>query len=173
MITSNDFKINILRRSQSYDYKFDKTKNTFNNNIKNNMIDIFQLERKDQIIFQCMCQSISNHPNYDHYDSIAEGSFQIKCFVPPKNFHGEIHAIINTKDMEGQLIDEDAYQMENGQLKGRWLIHDTVYNGKRLNYAWSGACIMLYPEDLEKFNNKLKKFGINNNYILNGKLEEI
>ena len=55
---------------------------------------------------------ISNHPNYDHYDSIQEGSFQIKCFVPSRSFHGEIHAIINTKDIEGQVIDENAHQIE-------------------------------------------------------------
>lgn len=173
MITSNDFLINIIRKKESYDYKFDKTKNNFNNNVKNNMIDIFQLLRKDVVIFQCMCQSISNHPNCDHFDSIQEGKFQVKCFVDSGSFHGEIHAIINTKDIEGQIIDETSHQIEDNQKKGRWLIHDTVYNGKRLNHAWAGACIMVYPEDLEKFNNKLKKYGINDNYILNGKLVEV
>ncbi len=164
----------VKRKKESYDYKFDKNKNDYQNNIKNNMLDSLQLIHNGEIIFECnKVQTISNHPDYDHFDTVAPGEFQIKCFIKPITFHGEIHGIINTKDIEGQVINEDAKQLEDNHLKGRWLIHDTWYNGKRLNHAWSGACFMMYPEDLEAFNNKLKEKNVNDETIINGRLKEV
>ena len=173
MIINKDLIIYIQRFKKSHNFKYNNDLNTFSNNIKNNMQDIFQLLRKNEIIFECKCQSIANHPEFDYLDSIQEGNFQIKCFVNSGHFHGKIHAIINTKDLAGQIIDSNAYQMEDGQLKGRWLIHDTWWKGKRLIHAWSGACIMIYPESLELLNRKFRQHGVNENYILNGELKEI
>ena len=58
-------------------------------------------------------------------DSVAAGSFTVKCFVPPRTFHGEIHAITKTRDLDGQEIDRNAMQTtKDGYQNGRWLIHD-------------------------------------------------
>lgn len=173
MIISNDLFIDIKRFKGSHYFKFDKNKNDFENNINNNMLDIFRLFYKNISVFQCSCQTIANHPKYDYLDSLAEGNFQVKCFVPPNDYHGEIHAIINTKNLAGKIINKNSYQAGNGELKGCWLICDNVWKGRRLVYAYSKSSIIMYPENLEMFNSKLKKYGINGNYIIRGKIEEI
>ena len=58
-------------------------------------------------------------------DTVRAGNFTVKCFVPPRTFHGEIHAITKTRDLDGQEIDRNAMQTtKDGYQNGRWLIHD-------------------------------------------------
>lgn len=195
MIISNDFLIKVIRKKESYDFIVDKnhiyegnrrekkfTRADFRNNIKNNMLDDIILYKNQRIyndnyahteIFRCKAQTVANYPLCDLHDTIAVGKFQLKCFIDPLNWHGEPHIIINAKDIEGQIINSDSRQWEDNQLKGRWGMHDTWYKGKRLIYAWSKACFVVYPEDLVGFNDKLRRNGIDNNYILNGEVTEI
>lgn len=62
----------------------------------------------------------------------------MKSFVPPRTFHGEIHAISKTRDLDGQEIDRNAMQTtKDGFQNGRWLIHDRYSQklGRDTNYA--------------------------------------
>ena len=103
------------------------------------------------------------------------GGFTVKCFVPPRMFHGEIHAITKTRDLDGQEIDRNAMQItKNGYQNGRWLIHDkySFSKGKDTNYAWSAGCFILSSKDLEAFNRVLKSYGIKAGDAVDGVLQE-
>ena len=177
--------LKILRSKKSYDFKADPKKpDSFSNNWKNNSLDDFVLTENSKEIFSCKCQSVSNYcfgemsggDTVSHGDSVAEGEFTIKCFVPPRKFHGEIHAITKTRDIDGQWIDRDAMQMPNsGYQNGRWLIHDkfSFEKGADTNYAWSAGCFILASKDLETFNKILKEFGIKAGDEIQGILTEV
>lgn len=114
--------LKILRSKKSYDFKADPKKpDSFSNNWENNSLDDFVLTENSKEIFSCKCQSVANYcfgdmsggDTVSHGDSVAEGEFTIKCFVPPRKFHGEIHAIIKTRDIDGQWIDHNAMQTAN------------------------------------------------------------
>lgn len=177
--------LKILRSKKSYDFKADPKKpDSFSNNWKNNSLDDFVLTENSKEIFSCKCQSVANYcfgdmsggDTVSHGDSVAEGEFTIKCFVPPRKFHGEIHAIIKTRDIDGQWIDRNAMQTANsGYQNGRWLIHDkfSFEKGADTNYAWSAGCFILSSKDLEAFNKILKKYGIKAGDEIQGILTEV
>ena len=177
--------LKILRSKKSYDFKAaPKKPDSFSNNWKNNSLDDFVLTENSKEIFSCKCQSVANYcfgemsggDTVSHGDSVAEGEFTIKCFVPPRKFHGEIHAIIKTRDIDGQWIDRNAMQTANsGYQNGRWLIHDkfSFEKGADTNYAWSAGCFILSSKDLEAFNKILKKYGIKAGDEIQGILTEV
>ena len=179
------FALKIFRSKKSYDFKADPKKpDSFSNNWKNNSLDDFVLTKNSKEIFSCKCQSVANYcfgdmsggDTVSHGDSVAEGEFTIKCFVPPRKFHGEIHAIIKTRDIDGQWIDHNAMQTaNNGYQNGRWLIHDkfSFEKGADTNYAWSAGCFILSSKDLEAFNKILKKYGIKAGDEIQGILTEV
>lgn len=164
--------IRIIREKRSYDFKLNQALDTFANNIKNNLIDTILITNNNDVVFKARCQSVANYPGA-FKDTIKEGKFQVKCFVKPITMHGEIHAIINTFDIDNQSINHDSYQVENNITKGRWLIHNTFYNGKDLQYAYSAGCVMLRVKDMEEFNKCLKDLNVGANDILNGILTEV
>jgi uncharacterized protein TP_1000 len=165
-------KLTIIRHKESYRFKADKSKpDSFSNNWKNNSLDDFILNDGGVEVFKCKCQSVANYcfgdmksgDTVSFGDSVAPGGFTVKCFVPPRTFHGEIHAITKTRDLDGQEIDRNAMQTtKDGYQNGRWLIHDkySFSKGKDTNYAWSAGCFILSSKDLEAFNRVLKSHGI-------------
>lgn len=177
--------IHIKRHKASYHFKADPEKpDSFSNNWKNNSLDDFILQKDGQDIFTCRCQSVANYcfgdmlpgDTVNHGDSVAEGAFTIKCFVPPRRFHGEIHAIIKTRDIDGQVIDRNAMQTtKDGFQNGRWLIHDrySAKLGKDTNCAWSAGCFILSSHDLHAFNTVLKENGIKTGDEIPGNLTEV
>lgn len=161
-------KIEVWRNPKSYDFKVNKFKpDGFDNNWKNNSIDKLCLIKDSIPIFCCKCQSVANYcfgdmataDTVSFGDTIAPGFFTIRCFVKPRKFHGQIHAIINTCDIDGQIIDHNAMQMNSsGFQNGRWLIHDRYSSKikKDTNNAWSAGCLILSSQDLADFNSLLE-----------------
>lgn len=99
-------KLQIWRNRQSYNFKADPGKpDGFDNNWKKNSLDLLVLLDGSAILFQCHAQTVANYcfgdmtpgDNLPHGDTVAAGEFTLKCFVEPRAFHGEIHAIIKTK----------------------------------------------------------------------------
>ena len=96
--------------------------------------------------------------------------------MPPRKFHGQIHAITRSRDIDGQWIDRNAMQTAaNGYQNGRWLIHDKFSFEKRAdtNYAWSAGCFILSSNDLEAFNAELKAQGVVAGDEIAGTLSEV
>ena len=164
--------LHIIRYVESYDFKAEPDKpDSFSNNWKNNSLDDFILLNDDTELFKCKCQSVANYcfgdmlpgDTVSYGDSIAAGDFTVRCFVPPRKFHGQIHAITQTVDIDGQRIDHNAMQTTKGGYQtGRWLIHDrfSFSKGADTNYAWSAGCFILSSKDLELFNQTLKAHGV-------------
>ena len=177
-------KLIIIRHKESYHFKADECKpDSFSNNWKNNSLDDFILTDDGAEIFKCKCQSVANYcfgdmkegDTVSFGDSVAVGGFTVKCFVPPRLFHGEIHAITKTHDIDGQEIDCYAMQTtKDGFQNGRWLIHDRYSQklGRDTNYAWSAGCFILSSKDLEAFNRVLKSHGIKAGDAVDGVLQE-
>lgn len=178
--------INIVveRNLKSYQFKVNpELPSSFSNNYKNNSIDKISIYDDKAEIASFKCQTVANYcwgeyksnGNTEHGDTIAEGYFKIKCFVEPRNFHGEIHGIIETKDIDGQWIDHNSMQIENGYQTGRWLIHDRFSSktGKDTNYAWSAGCIILSSDDLKSFNDILHAYQVKSGDIINGEIVEV
>ena len=165
-------KIQIWRKRQSYDFKADPEKpDGFDNNWKNNSLDLLVLLDNSEILFQCHAHTVANYcfgdmPPGDkvpHGDTVAEGEFTVRCFVEPRKFHGKIHAITSTTDLDGQRIDRNAMQITDGGFQnGRWLVHDRYSPklGKDTNYAWSAGCFILSSQDLSRLNSILKNEGV-------------
>ena len=165
-------KLHIIRYVESYDFKVEPDKpDSFSNNWKNNSLDDFILLNDDTELFKCKCQSVANYcfgdmlpgDSVSYGDSIAAGDFTVRCFVPPRKFHGQIHAITQTVDIDGQRINHNAMQTTKGGYQtGRWLIHDrfSFSKGADTAYAWSAGCFILSSKDLEDFNQTLKAHGI-------------
>lgn len=164
-------KLIVIRKKSSYDFKANpKAPDSFANNWKNNSQDDFVLLDNGQPLFQCRCQSVANYcfgdmataDTVSHGDTVAPGEFTLKLFVEPRNFHGQIHAITRTRDVDGQWIGHDAMQTtKKGFQNGRWLVHDrfSFKTGKDTNQAWSAGCFILSSFDLEQFNIVLKAMG--------------
>lgn len=165
-------KFEIRRNRQSYNFKADPGKlDSFENNWKNNSLDLFALLDGQELLFQCRAQTVANYCFGDmkpgdrlpHGDIVAEGKFTVRCFVEPRKFHGEIHAITSAADLDGQAIDRNAMQISaQGFQNGRWLIHDRYsFNlGRDTDYAWSSGCFILSPKDLAELNTVLKREGL-------------
>lgn len=175
----------VERRKTSYSFRLDpKSPDSFSNNIKHNMEDSFCLFDDRAEIFRCPCQSVANYcfgemrksMEKDAGDTIAEGQFKVKCFVEPRSYHGEIHGIIETRDIDGQWIDRESMQeYGDGEKAGRWLIHSTWSD--RLKHdnpiAYSAGCIMLSSANLESFNRLLKAYEVKPGDIIPGEIVEV
>ena len=165
-------RLEVWRSRKSYDFKADPAKpDGFDNNWKNNSLDLLVLFDGSKVVFNCRAQTVANYcfgemtpgDTLPHGDTVAEGEFTIRCFVEPRKFHGQIHAITKTKDLDGQTIDREAMQTTAGGFQnGRWLIHDrfSFKLGKDTATAWSGGCFILSSADLESFNKALKAAGV-------------
>ncbi|MBQ9624242.1 MAG: hypothetical protein IJR39_13040 [Treponema sp.] len=177
-------KLQIWRRQQSYDFKADPGKpDGFDNNWKNNSLDLLVLLDGSAILFQCHAQTVANYcfgdmtpgDNLPHGDTVAAGEFTLKCFVEPRAFHGEIHAITRTKDLDGQEINREAMQTTAGGFQnGRWLVHDrySFKLGKDTNCAWSAGCFILSSNDLAQLNAILKNEGVKAGDEISGEVIE-
>jgi hypothetical protein len=164
-------KIVIKRQKSSYDFKANPSApDSFANNWKNNSQDDLILMDDGQPVYQCKCQSVANYcfgemataDSVAHGDTVAPGEFTLRLFVPPRSFHGEIHAITQTRDVDGQWIGRDAMQTTaNGFQNGRWLLHDRWSSkiGADTNQAWSAGCFILSSKDLEQLNIVLRSLG--------------
>lgn len=153
-----------IRRLCSYDYKADQAEpDSFENNWKNNSLDWLVLKENGHELLRVRCQTVANYCFGDmatadtaaHGDTVAPGAFTVRCFVEPRGFHGEIHAITRTRDLDGQWIDREAMQTTGkGFQNGRWLIHDrfSFRTNRDTNHAWSAGCFILSSADLERLN---------------------
>lgn len=177
-------KLQIWRNRQSYNFKANPGKpDGFDNNWKNNSIDLLVLLDGSAILFQCPAQTVANYcfgdmtpgDSLPHGDTVTAGEFTLKCFVEPRAFHGEIHAITKTKDLDGQTIDRNAMQTTAGGFQnGRWLVHDrySFKLGKDTNYAWSAGCFILSSNDLARLNAILKNVGVKTGDEISGEVIE-
>lgn len=179
-------RIEVIRHKSSYDFKADpNAESSFANNWKHNSEDEFQLiSETGYILFKCKVQSVANYcfgdyatgDSVEYGDTIAPGQFKIKCFVEPRNFHGEIHGIVETKDIDGQWINHDSMQTTaNGFQNGRFLIHsrwsDKVQGDT--NSAWSAGCFIMSTKDLETLAEVLHEKNVQPGDIIEGVLTEI
>ena len=177
-------KLEVWRNRQSYNFKVDPSKpDSFRNNWKNNSLDLLVLLKDGKSIFQAKTQTVANYcfggqrpgDSIPHGDTVAEGKVTVRCFVEPRNFHGEIHAIISTKDLDGQIIDRNAMQTTVGGFQnGRWLIHDRFSSklGRDTNYAWSSGCFILSSSDLVQLNAILRSEGVKSGDEIQGEIIE-
>jgi hypothetical protein len=133
-----EFFIKIERNKSSYNYKENPELDSFNNNIKNNCQDkLILLKDGNEIFSHNQLQSIANYPGNFSNDSIAEGDFQLQCFVwvgssfaDPNNADRiKIHGIINAKTLTGDIIGHDSYIIykDGSKSAGRVLHHTTYY----------------------------------------------
>ena len=156
--------LKIIRCRKSYHFKADENKpDGFSNNWKNNSLDDFVLSADGTELFKCKCQSVANYgfgrqrpeDTIVHGDTVRASGFTMHCFVPPRNFYGEIHAITKTVDIDGQEIDRNAMQTtKKGFQDGCWLIHDRYSQKLRRDtkYAWSVGWFILSSKDFAAFN---------------------
>lgn len=168
MGTINTMNIRIERARSSYDFRADPSKpDGFGNNWKNNSKDWLVLRDGGTELARFRCQSVANYcfganataDTVAHGDTVAPGSFELRLFADPRRFHGEIHAITRTRDLDGQWIGRDAMQTTaGGYQNGRWLVHDrwSEAQGGDTNYAWSAGCFILSSGDLESLNTLLR-----------------
>ena len=148
------FQLKIIRYGKSYHFKADKSKaDSFSNNWKNNSLDDCVLSDGGVELFKC--QSVANYCFSEqspcctivHEDTVRAGGFTLRFFVPPRNFHGEIHAVTKTHDIDGQEIDRNAMQTIKGEFQnGSWVIRDRYSKklGRDTNYAWSADYLIEY-----------------------------
>lgn len=173
----DDLYIQVERKKTSYDFKLNAKLDSFKNNIKNNAVDTIKLYQNDKEIFIYeKIRSLLNYPGCKVADSLANGNFQIKCFVDRRSYKENIHGIINAFDMEGQKIDSFSMQKDNGLIKGRWLVHGNLNpkTNRDYNYCWSQGCIIFFEtKKLEEFNTILKNIGVLPGDIINCKLLEV
>lgn len=177
-------KLEVWRNRQSYNFKADPNKpDSFENNWKNNSLDQLVLLKDQKVLFLAKAQTVANYcfgdmapgDNLPHGDTVAAGEFTLKCFVEPRAFHGEIHAITKTKDLDSQTIDRTAMQTTAGGFQnGRWLVHDrySFKLGKDTNYAWSAGCFILSSNDLARLNAILKNEGVKAGDEISGEVIE-
>lgn len=154
----------LLRNKKSYDFRADPAQpDSFENNWKNNSLDWLVLMDGGVELVRVRCQSVANYcfgsqataDTVAHGDTIAPPAFKVRLFAEPRNFHGEIHEIIETVDLDGQEINHQAMQTTvGGYQNGRWLIHDrwSAKQGADTNYAWSAGCFILSSVDLRVLN---------------------
>lgn len=174
----------IERKKTSYDFKVNSNlPDSFENNWKNNSHDWLVLRDDKAEIARFHCQSVANYCFGDMNtadtvgwgDTVAPGFFKVRVFAEPRNFHGEIHEIIEATDIDGQHINTYAMQTtEKGFQNGRWLIHDRFSKkyGTDTNYAWSAGCFILSSGDLEALNTLLKCY-VKPGFLIPGKIIEV
>jgi hypothetical protein len=136
-------------------------------------LDTLQLLNDDIVVFECKCQSVSNHPKSDVDESIAPGEFQIKLFQQRRAYVNPVHVVMNAEDMEGEWIGEDGMQddAESGR-SGRWLVHDDCNPATLAPYSapWSAGCIILPMKEHARFNAKLTGLGFKSGDVLEAAL---
>lgn len=179
--------INLLLQRNLSSYNFKKNTNlpdSFSNNYAQNSRDwLIVLDDKAEIA-RFRCQSVANYcfgemataDSVPYGDTIAPGPFKIRLFAEPRNFHGEIHEIIEATDLDGQRINTRAMQTtEEGFQNGRWLIHDKFSKkyGTDTNYAWSAGCIILSSGDLQALNLIFHACKLSPGAIISGKIVEV
>ncbi|MCL2127955.1 MAG: hypothetical protein FWH38_06835 [Treponema sp.] len=179
--------VNILveRKKQSYSFKADPLgPDSFENNWKNNSLDSIAIRAGSEELCRFPCQTVANYcfggmataSTVPWGDTVAPGNFTVRAFAEPRGFHGEIHAITETRDIDGEWIGRDAMQLAAGGFQnGRWLIHDRYsFNaGRDTNYAWSAGCFILSSAGLAAFNAMLRKLGVRPGGLIPGALTEI
>lgn len=177
--------VKVTRKKASYNFRADPSApDSFENNWKNNGLDRLILLKDGEEIYKCTCQSVANYcfganataDTVAHGDTISPGEFTVRLFVEPRNFHGEIHAITRTRDLDGQWIDHNAMQTTaGGYQNGRWLIHDkySFKTGADTRHAWSAGCIILSSFALEQLNSCLKSLGLKPGHEISGLIEEV
>jgi len=175
----------VERKKASYDFRANPNRpDGFDNNWKNNSIDDLILLNGANEIVRLKCQTVANYcfgvhagPKHKpHMATVAIGDFTIRAFVPPRKFHGEIHAITRTRDKGGRWINHEAMMiLDNGYQLGRWLIHDrfSFEHGRDTNNAWSAGCFILSSADLRTLNNHLRQQGVKAGDLIPGVLNEI
>lgn len=178
-------RILVHRKKSSYNFKaYPERPDGFDNNWKNNMQDTLYLLDDDVELYSCKVQSVANYCFGDmatadtvaHGDTIAEGEFQVRCFADPRSFHGDVHEIIKTKDIDGQWIDHKAMQTtENGFQNGRWLIHSKYSKkyGQDTAQAWSAGCLITSTGDIDGIGTILRAYGVQSGDIIPGYIEEV
>ncbi|MDE5899335.1 MAG: hypothetical protein K2H09_08760 [Treponemataceae bacterium] len=178
-------KIVIERAKSSYDFRADPARpDGFDNNYKNNSKDWLVLCDGGTELARFRCQSVANYcfganataDTVAHGDTVAPGEFELRLFVEPRNFHGEIHAITRTRDLDGQWIGRDAMQTTaGGYQNGRWLVHDrwSAAQGGDTAYAWSAGCFILSSDDLAALNTLLHAYKFSPGDIVSGEVVEI
>lgn len=181
----NDLQIKVERYKTSYAFRqYPDKPDSFENNWKNNSQDRLILLRGELEIYRWKCQTVANYcfgsmataDTVPYGDTVAPGEFTVECFVPPRAFHGEIHAITRTRDLDGQWVDHRAMQTTAGGFQnGRWLIHDrfSVKLGADSNYAWSAGCFILASQDLAAMNQALRSMGVIPGDLIPGTLVEL
>jgi hypothetical protein len=176
--------LRVERKLVSYDFKAEPGKpDSFGNNRKNNSLDGIAVFDGSLEPARFRCRTVANYCFGDQAsasslpwgDTVAPGSFTVRAFVPPRSFHGEIHAITRTRDLDGEWIDHEAMQTTRGGFQnGRWLIHDrfSFKSGADTNYAWSAGCFILASADLRIFNDILRDHGVRPGDLIPGTLIE-
>ena len=175
----------LKRKKISYDFKISPhLPDGFDNNWKNNSQDWFIVQDEHCELARFKCQSVANYcfgqmktaDSVAWGDTVAPGPFKVRLFAEPRNFHGEIHEIIEATDLDGQRINTHAMQTtDEGFQNGRWLIHDrfsTKYN-EDTNYAWSAGCFILSSWDLAALNVILKSYSLAPGMIIPGEVIEV
>lgn len=173
----------VMRKKKSYDFKADPKKpSSFENNWKNNMQDRIQIWNSMCQLAEFPVQTVANYCFGDMAsngptecgDTVKEGYFKVKCFVEKRGFHGEIHGICETTDLDGQKIDRNSMQTVNGFQTGRWLIHDCWSDKlqRDTNQAWSAGCFIMTSANLHAFNEILHAYDIKPGDIIEGELIE-
>lgn len=174
--------IRVLRDKRSYDFKRNlKQPDSWGNNDINNMLDELRLYVDESILFQAHMQTVANILDGRFIDTIAPGPFKIKAFIgegknaDPRNFHGRIHGICNTYDLENEWIDSSCVQVTD---KNRWLVHDTQKQKpsepmQLTRVAWSAGCFIMSPSNLEAFGNILDAYKILPGTLIDGELIEV
>ncbi len=175
----------VERKKSSYDFKVNpRQPGSFGNNWKNNSQDWFILYDEQAEIVRFKCQSVANYcfgdyataDTVEYGDTIREGYFEMKCFVDPRSFHGRIHGITRTRDIDGQWIDTNSMQTTaNGFQNGRFLVHDrfSFKTGKDTNYAWSAGCFILSSADLDTLNHLLDCYKVKKGEVIKGEVVEV
>jgi hypothetical protein len=176
--------IRVERKRASYDFRVNPHQaDSFENNWKNNSLDSIIICDDNVPLVRFRCQTVANYcfgamktsATVLHGDTIAPGSFIMKAFVEPRSFHGEIHAITQTRDIDGEWIDHEAMQTTLGGFQnGRFLVHDkfSFKTGADTAYAWSAGCFILSSRDLEQFNKTLRTAGVKPGDLIQGLLIE-
>lgn len=178
-------KIIIERKKTSYDFKVNRAApDSFENNWKNNSQDWLIVKDGKAEIARFKCQSVANYCFGDMAtadtvswgDTVAPGQFKLRLFAEPRNFHGEIHEIIEATDIDGQRINTHSTQKTTkGFQNGRWLIHSR-YSTKfaaDTKYAWSAGCFILSSGDMATLNKLFHCYSLPPGMIIPGEVTEI
>lgn len=175
----------VERRKISYQFRANPdAPDSFENNWRNNSLDTIRLYEDKAEVFSAHCQTVANYcfganataDTVAWGDTIREGYFKVKCFVEPRNFHGEIHGIIETRDIDGQWINHESMQTTAGGFQnGRFLIHDRYSKkyGTDTRCAWSAGCFILSSSDLDSLNTILHAHGVKSGDVISGEIVEI